>query len=661
MGWTQGIISKYTQGAYSLEEEDFRGLEMFLGVEKHRIQYPGSILTTSIQLMGGLPNIVILTILSTVSQLTTLIIVYDYLLWAQVGLIKPLDTQEYSSLLKIGFWTLASKITLEAICTTLSHKMTTKLLAKLQNMISFRILHSSISKLLNIIPYQMILSLYSQATESISGELGELIHSLFTEISLNLISIVAIIFTTDNPYLVLPFTANYLLGIREFQRCSIYRLEVDAQAEKAQKEMNSLLASSVAGTTEIRVMMAQRHIKRLLAQNLNQSVYQLLLRFGFKGRIITRVLAFNAVLVQAPTLFYIFYFIWRKGHGINELNLAVCVFFLFILAKSALRLTRTCLELESLAIRSIKACLLFEEIEPELDYKEFNEERILMQDCTMKGGVSRLLGARSGDARDMLFRRGKVEIIDLYARYCQNSENVLTGLNLKIQPGEKIAVIGKPGSGKSSLLRLFERFLEPYKGEILIDGKFVQEQDLKLLRGEISTIPQAPMLIEGSIRENIDPRLEHVDNRKNNPSVFFEKEMKILRLMEDLGFDLGRLSEQGLDFNVGFEGKNLTFQEKQIVSITRGIMKQSRLYLIDEAINSLDVKAEDRLMKQIRTRLQFSTVLVCTRRIYSAMQCDKIVVLEEGRVVEFDRPRVLLENSESHFIKIFDRYLSDGK
>lgn len=189
--------------------------------------------------------------------------------------------------------------------------------------------------------------------------------------------------------------------------------------------------------------------------------------------------------------------------------------------------------------------------------------------------------------------------------------------------------MGRTGAGKSTIVSSILRLVEPTSGAILIDGQSIVEVPLDNLRSSITLIPQDPVLIEGTLRDNLDPRKEHSDEKLNSvlrkcclSTIFVERE--------------------NLDTKISDTGDNLSVGEKQLVCIARAILRNSRLVLVDEATANIDVKADQLIQTSIRECFKEATVITIAHRINTVIDSDRVLVMEDGKVVELGEPRELL-------------------
>ncbi|KAJ7977163.1 ABC transporter C family member 5 [Quillaja saponaria] len=241
---------------------------------------------------------------------------------------------------------------------------------------------------------------------------------------------------------------------------------------------------------------------------------------------------------------------------------------------------------------------------------------------------------------------GTIELIDLKVRYKENLPVVLHGISCTFPGGKKIGIVGRTGSGKSTLIQALFRLIEPAGGKILIDSIDISTIGLHDLRSRLSIIPQDPTLFEGTIRGNLDPLEEHPDHE------IWEALDK-----SQLG-EIIRGKEQKLDTPVLENGDNWSCGQRQLVSLGRALLKQQRILVLDEATASVDSATDNLIQKIIRTEFKSCTVCTIAHRIPTVIDSDLVLVLSDGRIAEFDTPAHLLEDKSSMFLKLVAEYSS---
>ncbi|KAI7984101.1 ABC transporter C family member 5 [Camellia lanceoleosa] len=241
---------------------------------------------------------------------------------------------------------------------------------------------------------------------------------------------------------------------------------------------------------------------------------------------------------------------------------------------------------------------------------------------------------------------GTIELIDLKVRYKENLPTVLHGVSCTFPGGKKIGIVGRTGSGKSTLIQALFRLIEPASGRIIIDGIDISTIGLHDLRSRLSIIPQDPTLFEGTIRGNLDP-LEELSDEE----IWQALDKCQLR-------EIVRQKEQKLDTPVLENGDNWSVGQRQLVSLGRALLKQARILVLDEATASVDSATDNLIQKIIRTEFRDCTVCTIAHRIPTVIDSDLVLVLSDGRVAEFDTPARLLEDKSSMFLKLVSEYSS---
>ncbi|RPD60042.1 metal resistance protein YCF1 [Lentinus tigrinus ALCF2SS1-7] len=234
--------------------------------------------------------------------------------------------------------------------------------------------------------------------------------------------------------------------------------------------------------------------------------------------------------------------------------------------------------------------------------------------------------------------QGEVEFRQYSARYRPELDLVLKDLNVKIKGHEKIGIVGRTGSGKSSLLLSLFRIIEPASGTICIDGVDITKIGLHDLRSAISIVPQSPDLFEGSIRDNIDPM-----GVSSDADIWVALEQTHLKsYVESL--------QGGLDAPVREGGSSLSAGQRQLLCFARALLRKSKILVLDEATSAVDLDT-DKAIQEIIRGPQFAhvTMLTIAHRINTILESDRVLVLEAGKVIEFDTPQALLANKQSAF------------
>ncbi|KAM9709908.1 ATP-binding cassette sub-family C member 4-like [Menidia menidia] len=223
--------------------------------------------------------------------------------------------------------------------------------------------------------------------------------------------------------------------------------------------------------------------------------------------------------------------------------------------------------------------------------------------------------------------------------YSAGQPLVLKNLSVVFTSREKVGIVGRTGAGKSSLISALFRLAEP-EGRILIDGFLSSEIGLHTLRQNMSIIPQDPVLFTGTMRKNLDPFRQHTDEDLWNAL----QEVQMKAAVEDLPSKLETvLTESGSNFSMG---------QRQLVCLARAILRKNRILIIDEATANVDLRTDSLIQQTIRDKFQECTVLTIAHRLNTIIDCDRILVLDAGRIQEYDEPYVLLQNQDGLFYQM---------
>ncbi|MED6196885.1 Multidrug resistance-associated protein 7 [Stylosanthes scabra] len=241
---------------------------------------------------------------------------------------------------------------------------------------------------------------------------------------------------------------------------------------------------------------------------------------------------------------------------------------------------------------------------------------------------------------------GKVEIRDLQIRYRPDSPLVLRGITCTFEGGQKIGIVGRTGSGKSTLIGALFRLVEPAGGEIIVDGINICSIGLHDLRSRFGIIPQDPTLFNGTVRYNMDPLGQHTDQE------IWEVLAKC-QLREAV-----QEKEEGLDSSVVEAGANWSMGQRQLFCLGRALLRRSQILVLDEATASIDNATDLILQKTIRTEFADCTVITVAHRIPTVMDCTKVLAISDGKLVEYDEPMNLMKREGSLFGQLVKEYWS---
>ncbi|KAF9585632.1 hypothetical protein BGW38_001455 [Lunasporangiospora selenospora] len=290
---------------------------------------------------------------------------------------------------------------------------------------------------------------------------------------------------------------------------------------------------------------------------------------------------------------------------------------------------------------------------------------------------------------------GSIEVKDLELKYAPDLETVLKGITFSVEPRQKVGVVGRTGSGKSTLALSLFRFVEPVAGGISIDGINIGDIGLDDLRSRLTIIPQDPMLFTGTIRSNLDPFNDHVDSElwevlRRVHLVVGSDSASVGDNEGEEGTNAGlgpnsgvgsssssalnstsatqtttpaggktHISFSSLDNPVSEGGSNFSQGQRQLLCMARALLRNSKIIVMDEATASVDFATDKAIQSAIQQEFENSTVICIAHRLNTIITYDKVLVLDHGRVLEYDTPFKLLDDTQggpkSHFREMCER------
>ncbi|XP_054699047.1 multidrug resistance-associated protein 1 isoform X2 [Grus americana] len=237
----------------------------------------------------------------------------------------------------------------------------------------------------------------------------------------------------------------------------------------------------------------------------------------------------------------------------------------------------------------------------------------------------------NGKLQDQVWlTEGRIEFRNYSLRYRPNLELALKHVTLTISGQEKIGITGRTGAGKSTLAVGLLRLVEAAEGAILIDGLDIAQLGLHDLRTNITVVPQDPVLFSGSLRMNLDPL-----NHYSDADIWTALELTHLKNF------VADLPDQ-LEHQCSDQGENLSAGQKQLVCLARALLRKAKILVLDEATAAVDLETDLQIQSTLRTQFKDSTVLTIAHRLNTIMDCDRILVLENGQIAEFDTPEHLI-------------------
>ena len=244
-------------------------------------------------------------------------------------------------------------------------------------------------------------------------------------------------------------------------------------------------------------------------------------------------------------------------------------------------------------------------------------------------------------------QHGQIRLEDLGLVYYQGGPKILKDVSFTIDSQEKIGIVGRTGAGKSSLVAALFRMPQP-TGDVIIDDVNISEINIQSSRRGMAVITQNPILFTGSLRLNLDPFEEYGDKQLWDAL----EQASLKAMVEKLPRQLSEeVKECGANFSVG---------ERQLLSLARALLKKNKIIVLDEATANVDHSTDQLIQETIRTKFRHCTVITIAHRLNTIIDYDRVLVLENGRVVEYDKPELLLHNDVGQFSRLYHGFDVDA-
>ena len=492
----------------------------------------------------------------------------------------------------------------------------------------YALLHSKLEQFLERVPNGLIVEKFANDIADVDrASVGA--FAVFTNKFIEVIIISLTIGFTIGWQLVL-FAAIWLIVVFRLEKRFINaRREYKRLEEAAEGPVLNLFSEVIKGLPNVRCQNLGNFFRQRMFQKVSEAMKNVLLDKIFKSWFTLNSNLCLQFLVQLPALVGLLYFF----NNVSPANIGLFFVLAFNMGKSLLEMSNEKTEFEICMI-SMENCNYFSEIEVEQGYRHFEWERATFG----LGGKSQLKKLIKYEKtiheriqRESSVNKGEVIFDGVSAERTNSDIGKVMDLAFILSPGEKLGIVGRSGSGKSTIVELIWRFIRPSKGKIYIDGQDINEMDLKKLRSQVDVISQETALFAGTLRQSLDP------------SGFKHNDAEMIEILEKLNFVNLEYQRSGLDMLLDSEGTNLSQGEKQLICFARSLLHPKNLILLDEATAYIDIRTEEAIRKIIKSAFTELSMIIVAHKIQTVWDCDHILVLKDGKMEDFGAPHELLE------------------
>ena len=486
---------------------------------------------------------------------------------------------------------------------------------------SFKVLHSSINEFLDRIPIGRMLNRFMRDMGIVDFDLGYLVHWWIWCLGSMIGDIIIAIFASS-PLMIVFIFAHVYITINLQQKYMQANREIVRLKSISSSPVIQLISEAASGASTLRIFQRGDWSLSKYFKALDEFQQNCVVGEGLTGWFMIRVYITSGLILVPSILLNLFWI--QTGPGLFALLMKYLMMIVGDINEVLMQLS----ENEARLI-SLERCAFFSEIPSESGYKDLE----LTHTEIFAGHHVKVNPDRVWP------QNGEIEIKGLKVSYRQKLPQVLKGLSLRIPSGTKVGVVGRTGAGKSTLLNCLYRYFDEYEGDVVLAGRELRTVDLKVLRSSMTILPQDPYLFADSVRNNLDPLGRHTDAAVE----------AILREV-----DLWDKMDSGLATQIDSAGSNLSQGEKQLLCLARALLQDNHVVLMDEATANIDSQSEQTIQRLLRDRFSKATIFMIAHRLNTVLQCDRILVLDGGKVLEYDTLEALKNNPNSRFSKLIN-------
>ena len=489
---------------------------------------------------------------------------------------------------------------------------------------AFRLVHSSINNFLDRVPMGRILNRFVRELNEIDWSLGYATSYLIWIFCAMMVDCIASVYASS--FLMIFFLIAYFyVGIKVQRRyMNLYR-EATRLKSICSSPMIQAFSEGMLGVTTIRVHKKLDYCLSRYHSILDDFQKNSIMTDALMRWFVLRLFGLSVILL-IPAIFMNIFLV-RTGPGF----FAVLMRYMIVVMSDINEFLDTLSNQENRMI-SFERCNFFAQIEPEKGYRNLEETMEKLRN-----------GELPEPKKEAWPTSGSLVIEKLKVRYRANLPLVVKGISLKIEHGVKVGILGRTGAGKTTLISSLYRHFDDYEGNVILDGKELRDVDLRVLRSKITIIPQDPYIFQDTVRNNLDPL-----GLKNDDEV--KSVLKEIQLWEKFE------PEGGLKAQIDQGGSNLSQGEKQLLCLSRALLHKNKLILMDEATANIDTQSEQTIQKLLKEKFNDSTILMIAHRLNTILHCNKVLVMDQGKILEYGDTEKMRKDTSTFFSKMLSTY-----
>jgi len=491
----------------------------------------------------------------------------------------------------------------------------------------FGVLHSHVTKYLEQIPSGLLLNRFTNDFDTIERQLSMSALYILNPLYTALVELAYYFLIADN-IIFYGIVGFYIFGLIYCQNRYLQANNNILRKINVTKTPLVQLSTGISiGLSQIRTMRKEEYLRKLSTEYINQNVKYYLIRQGLELGFNAYLMMISTLLLIVPSFIYIYNIIIVQKEVIDYASLSL---FLQQLTDIPLQLfvALTFYNRFESSLINLERCKEIAVVELEPGY-EIGNKGLIEQ-------PTKLVEQQSANNSRVGVR---ISFKNIEAIYPNRENPVLKNISFEVAPGEKIAIVGRTGCGKSSLIKTLWRALELKSGDIEINGNSIHNMSLHELRKKISVVSQDIMIIDGTLRENMDP-LKNVATDE-----------KLIDALIKVGMPIEIVEQYPLKSLLSGNSQ-LSPGHLQLICMARELLSNKGLLIFDEPTSNFDTNLENRFKQILFEEFKAATVLMISHRLESTFECDKVLVLDDGIALEYDDPKKLLADSNSSFYRL---------